>query len=321
MKIKEIREDVLKMMEARYNTNTVFTPATDQEIEENFFLRNEDAKALRRACERHNFIVSFRKAGKHTLSRIAAGNPCKGHDILNKSIKEKGKGFTYDITPETFNNLKGLIGFSEGNSSELKGLWKFEDNKTTKVSLEIVNEEKEFSNYFTGDYDMHDLIKNDNRILAATIDEKSAIDQLNIALLLKDSKRMEKLNKSINEKQRKYTSPYALIRHGAQTSFISYLLSEDGKGDLQIPSTARLPLEGSVTTIDPEIVVFTPIGDAFILKNISEVYNFYKKFGLLKQVPFYNFFADLKEDENNRQKLDEYSLYINGILKKSLRNI
>lgn len=319
MKIKDIRENVLKMMEATYNPKTVFTPSTDQEIEENFFLRKDDAKAIRRSCERHRFIVSFRKAGQHTLSRIAAGNPCKGHDILNKSIKEKGKGFTYDIDHTTFNNLKGLIGYSEVNRSELKGLWKCKNNKSTKVSLDIVNEEKEFSNYFTGDYDMHDLIKNNNRIIAATIDEKSAIDQLNNALLSTDENRMENLKKHLNENQRTYDSSYALIRHGAQTSFISYLLSEEGKGDLEIPTTARLPLEGSVTTIDPDIVVFTPNGEAFILKSISEVYNFYKKFDLLHQIPFYNFFADLKANESYRQKLDEYTIYINQILEKSLR--
>lgn len=318
MKIKEIKEETLKMMEAKYKNINVFTPVSDLEIETNYFLRKNHAEALRKCAKNNGFIVSFRKAGKHTLKRIEQGNPCKGHDILNKSIKEKGAAYTYDIDPETFEKLNGLIGYSEENSSSLKGLWKCINNKPNQVQISEVNNTNNLNEFFTGDYDMHDLIKNNSRILAATIDEKSAIDQLNNALLRNDEIRKEKVKKSINENQRIYSSSYALIRHGAQTSFISYLLSDEGKGDLKITDTARLPLEGTVTTIDPDIVIFLPNGEAYILKTISEVYNFYKKFNLLSQVPFYNFFDDLKKVDTYKPKLDSYTKYINELLKKSL---
>lgn len=320
MNIKEIKENVLKMMEDKYKGNPTFTAVTDEEIENNYFLRKEDATALKKCCKKHGFIVSFRKAGQHTLSRISEGNPCKGHDITNKSIKEKGNAYTYEIDEASFKKYKGLIGFSDDNDSKLKGLWKLQAKRGTKVLMVEVNKLADLTECFTGDYDMHDLIKNNNRILAATVDEMSAIDQLNNAMLANETGRKEKVTKSIGEGGRSYSSPFALIRHGAQTSFISYLLSEEGKSELKVPDTARLPLEGVVTTIDPDIVVFTASGEAYILKTIAEVYNFYKKFDLLKQVPFYNFFDDLKKDERNKVKLDEYTRYINGILKKSLRH-
>lgn len=319
MKIEEIRHEVLQMMETRYgSTETAFIPVSDEEIERNYFLRRQDAEALKKCAAKHRFIVSFRKAGKHTLSRIAEGNPCKGHDILNKSIKEKNTAYTYNITREEFDKFKGLIGYSDEDSTDLKGLWKCANNTPRRVQLGEVNTAANVVDFFTGDYDMHDLIKNNSRILAATIDEKSAIDQLNNSMLGNDLSRKNKVNHLIDPDQRTYASSYALIRHGAQTSFISYLLSDEGKGELKIPDTARLPLEGAVTTIDPDMVVFLPNGEAHILKNISEVYHFYKKFDLLKQVPFYHFFDDLKKVDTNKQKLDSFTLYINAILKKSL---
>lgn len=320
MKIKDIKDETLKMMEAKYGSNkTAFTPVNDEEIEKKYFLRSQDAEVLKKCAKKYRFIVSFRKAGKHTISRIKEGNPCKGHDILNKSIKEKNTAYTYNINSEEFDKFKGLIGFSDKDSNNLKGLWNCIKNKPNQT---LINEIKKYNNlkeFFTGDYDMHDLIKNDYRILAATIDEESAIDQLNDALLINDKNRKDNVEKSINENQRKSSSSYALIRHGAQTSFISYLLSNEGKGEIKIPDTARLPLEGTVTTIDPDIVVFMPNGEAYILKSISEVYHFYKKFNLLNQVPFYNFFDDLKKEEKNKQKLDSFSKYINELLGKSLR--
>jgi len=318
MNIKEIRENVLKMMENRYKNNPTFINASDEAIEKKFFLRKEDSAAVRKSCEKHKFIVSFRKAGEHTLTRISTGNPCKGHDITSKSIKEKGTAYTYNIDEATFENYKGLIGYSDLNNSNLKGLWKINNKKSTQVKLEDIRPSDNLTEFFTGDYDLHDLIKSNNRILASTIDEKSALDQLNNAMLANDEIRKQRVNQSLSENQRKYTSPYALIRHGAQTSFISYLLSEEGKEELVVPDTARLPLEGLVTTIDPDIVVFTSNGEAYILNDISHVYFFYKKYDMLNQVPFYYFFDDLKKDELNREKLDSYSIYINNLLKKSL---
>ena len=158
---------------------------------------------------------------------------------------------------------------------------------------------------------MHDLLKCNGgkyeRILAGTVDEKSAIDELVFKMLEEDEDRFTK-TKSI--KERWFKSEYSPIRHGAQTSYISYLLTTEGNKDLgKIDlSTNKLPLEGQVTTISNKIIMYDEKGDAYLLKNLDEIYSYYCKHKLLDQIPFYFFFSDLE--------VTEYSKYFNKLFSR-----
>jgi hypothetical protein len=160
---------------------------------------------------------------------------------------------------------------------------------------------------------MHDLIKGDARILSTTPDEHSTIEAINNALA---GTRKAQIT-STSTGKRNFESPYALVRHGAQTSFISYLLSGAGGAELKISNTARIPYEDQVTHIDGPIAVFDSIGKAYILASIAEVYWYYRKNGLLDQIPFYYFFKDLRA--NYPKQIQEHTDTLNGLLSKYVR--
>lgn len=67
----------------------------------------------------NKIAISFRKAGKFTLYRLKAGCACKGHNVLEKSIKGK----TLDLLKKPINpkliGLSGLIGhWKEGKNED-----------------------------------------------------------------------------------------------------------------------------------------------------------------------------------------------------------
>ena len=209
----------------------------DRKIEDSGFLLSCHAAKVREVCRKHSYSISFRAAGQHTLYRIKQGHPCKGHTILNKSIKEQGEGYTYSISKEAFNAYKGLIGYSNSpENNNLNNVWALVDNKAKLIAVPPISNVD--TNIYTGDYDMHDLLKYDGkeyvRILADTPDEHSAIDYFNLAMPGQDEQRFTKI-KEVYDKHDKRTadSGYALIRHGAQTSFMCYLHGIAGSKELE----------------------------------------------------------------------------------------
>lgn len=294
-------------------------------MQENGFLLKEHSEVLRRYCQKNNCHISFRAAGSDTLERIRQGNPCKGHDIMDKSIKKKQENWTYKMpqgkNENELENYKGLVGYSTEKTSndvpELAGIWGLENGKTVKIELDKVetNQSKQ-TKYFTGDYDMHDLVKNGTRVLAGTPDENSLIDGLAIKLL-----KTPNLERKLDPEQRAFKSRYFLIRHGAQTNFISFLLSHLGETELKkdistwkkenIPP--RLPKADNVTKIDENVIMYDPKGKVYLLKRVGEVYKYYEHANLLNQIPFYFFIEDLKNNvkDNDNEYLQKCATEIN----------
>lgn len=313
--IVEMRSAMMEMMAEAYQPQPIIAELTDDQIEGAFFMRKKDAEAIRDCCKKNNLKVSFRSAGSDTIVRINSNNPCKGHTILDKSIKKKDGLWTYVGTPDTLERLKGLVGFGDTNKT-LKGVWSLVGGMEKKIDLGNLNQSN-IASSFTGDYDMHDLIKNNNRILATTPDEHSIIEFLNNAMLLKDPTRKENVDRTKGV-GRNYESPYALIRHGAQTSFMSFLLTNDGKKDmlkaLQADNLAKLPYEDQVMNIDSNIVMFDENMHAFHLDSISKVYWYYINNKLEKQIPFYFFVKDLKNTPKFKARLDGFATDINKMI-------
>lgn len=294
MGIAKMKAAVKEMMETEYKKTRVPSPSNDSAIAAAFYVRAQDAAAIRKACKSGNFTVSFREAGQHTLTRIDAGNPCKGHEILDKSIKEKDGGYTYNIDKTVFDRLKGLVGVPRGGQA-LQGIWIVERGEPAQRALEAIRD-SDVDKGFTGDYDMHDLLKDGNRILAGTSSEATAIEALNNAMLKSDGPRAEKIR--AEGAGRPQQSNYALIRHGAQTSYISYLLgagaSELTSGKVK-PTKGMIPDQDKIANISSDICIFNSAGEAHILTGVGSIYQYYKANELLDQIPFYFFFNDLSK--------------------------
>lgn len=317
MKINDIKVATLILMRKKYSITT-YNEITDSAIEAQGLIQKDHANTIRACCIKNKYKVSFRAAGVDTISRIKDGNPCKGHNILDKSIKIKSGAWTY-IAPSGFylETYNGLVGESISKSDNtLDSIWKY---NSSNISKPLADKRDSIASnltiYYTGDYDMHDLLANNKRILANTPDEGSTIGALNNSIYSFEAIRKAKITDS---SLRTYKSEYALIRHGAQTNFMSYLLCASGSSDLVIPEIARIPSQGQVTTIDDNIVFFDKLGKAYQLDSLAKVYSFYAKNNLLDQIPFYYFFDDLTKTPANKTVISGYSQAINSILENKL---
>lgn len=312
----EMKQNVLKIMSETYK-KVAYEEIENRNIEAKGFLLEEHAKSIREACKNYNLQVSFRGAGTDTLNCIKKGNPCKGHTILDKSIKEKEGNWTYSCLKNgILEKYKGLVGYSK-TFPILAGIWKLSNGKPIKTDLESA-EKVDKTLFFTGDYDMHDLLKEGKRVLSNTPEEASTIHNLLVI--------MDKGGLHIKEKEkfegRWFNSPYAWIRHGAQTSYISYLLSGYNSTELKERlnyEIDKLPLQGKVTTIDDNIVMFDQQEKAYLLDSRDKIYQYYKDKNLLEQIPFYFFFDDLiKKNEAKKEIIENYAKELYSYLKKTV---
>ncbi|AKU20494.1 hypothetical protein [Massilia sp. NR 4-1] len=325
MSIQQMKTRVKAMMAERYGApRGAIAESDNAAIAAAFFVRARDAAAIREVCSRSHYSISFRTAGEHTLTRLAQNNPCKGHKILDKSIKQKPDGSkSYaNLADSDYLSLKGLVGYPNPDGS-LGGLWSIDGkNSFKKVDLAAARTAASKAVFYTGDYDMHDLLKFSDgaytRILAGTPDEASAIDAFNTAILKteENARRKELVAASIAgvPNARLCSSEYALIRHGAQTSFFSYLLGPGGK-EMPKPATNNsLPMEDAVNNIDPNICIFDANGKAFILNSVANIYKYYALNNLLDQIPFYYFFKDLRANPDYNRELNQFAADINGYI-------
>jgi hypothetical protein len=325
MYLEKIKKEVMEMMEKKYNSPPKPPQnVTDEDIEKKGFMRASHAAAVRKCCGEYGLRVSFREAGKDTIDRIKAGNPCKGHSIANKTVKyAAGSGWNYEAPHGDINELirfRGLAGFSYPLSRTLAGVWALDGEGTEeKIPLDALTALKDQRRCFTGDYDIYDLIKHNHRILAGTSDERDVLGLLNSAIFNADLARKVKA-----EKGRRFHAAYSPIRHGAQTSFMDYLLDIGQTGDLRkFPDakTVRLSIEGKILTIAKHIVLFEDNGTASILNSIARIYQYYKDHDLIEQMPFYYFFNDLRNIRENEERLNEFAADMNLILSGSIKDM
>lgn len=126
--------------------------------------------------------------------------------------------------------------------------------------------------------------------------------------------------------------PHEAEQYGAQTSFMSFLLSQEGLKEMKVPYQAILPFENEVLNIDENgMVFFNEKGNAYILNSFQKIYHFYSQKKLidgkvlLDQIPFYFFFKALRKTKFNDEficneqghkvnKPVAYSHYINRLL-------
>lgn len=324
MNIQECKEFVSKLINDKYKKDIVLKQITTQEIEQNGFLLKEHADAISESAKHHSLIVVFRQTGKDSLDRIRQGNPCKGHALLSKTVKIKNGEKTYICDEDVFKKVKGLVGYGHGENGKLilDGLYAYENNNIVqkKIGEVSLNNSEEMKKFFTGDYDMEDLFTTYNgitqRALAATPEEKSAINYMNNSI----DRLGKRKNDEISEEDTTLCE-YSVIRHGAQSTHISLLLSESGNKELaciidkavEAKETLIQYLEGKTVFVDCPLCAVDKKGEWYILNNMNEIVSFYENNKLIQYIPFYYFLKDLKK--YNPQKIEEIERYISNLLK------
>ena len=259
----------------------------------------EHMRAIRAASEDANCIISFREAGMHTLNKLALGAAAKGHDITEKSIKEKSIRNGYPPAQAEailaalknadllgyvghWNEAGELLGVHIGPDHQLgdlvtRGIYKIDLAVTCSDGAHLVDTDrltaslaplKAQENWqalpYTGDYDLHDMISlyGQRATVPSNSDEEvRIINYINAYIAAFDRKRRFK------------SIEYNTVRHGAQVSYVAFARE---KGEPIVPQVAESDFP----------LAFIYKGEWTIVGNRDEHLAFYKKVGAKLKFPW-----------------------------------
>lgn len=269
----------------------------------NTFILKDHLTAIEEASKKLKFALTFREAGAPTLDKLKLGAAAKGHDILEKTIKELSIQKSYKGNPQEVlqwmrnAEIEGYVGHWDKNTGLLKGIYLSEhvqgaknveddlshfywpvdatSENSLRVSLLGLKNQKNWKKIpFTGDYDMHDIItfrSGRARTVMIYKDETPSItEEIDI---------INSINRSIAAKrdpkgQFDADSIYNPIRHGAQVNFPSYMMMferdevENDKGFNPVALAGKFPL----AAINK--------GKWSIIEDLSQLLKFYKDCGV-----------------------------------------
>lgn len=147
------------------------------------FITRTHMSAIEKASREGNFAGSFRAAGGPTLAALDRGAAAKGHNILEKTIKQGSLKNVYGEAhapallklAQTY-GLAGMVGAWGGANKSINGV--YVHNKASQATGDLKDEvfplslddPESIQRYheavkggniipYTGDYDMHDLIQ------------------------------------------------------------------------------------------------------------------------------------------------------------------
>lgn len=207
--------------------------AARAEVARNFILGTHMA-AIERAASKGNFAISFRAAGAATLRALQKGAAAKGHDILEKTIKESSIANIYSRDKARLviaavraagiegyvghwdaNNLLGVYLSTEAGGHEIHRI-DVDNLPTSLIALKLNPHWQKLA--FSGDYDAHDIITfrgagRPRTVLAQSDEERGIIDLINSEIARVD------VNRPVGMKH------HNVMRHGPQVNYLSYMIS------------------------------------------------------------------------------------------------
>ncbi|WP_223619977.1 hypothetical protein [Lysobacter sp. ESA13C] len=206
------------------------------------FLTPQHRVAIEEASRKGNFAVSFRAAGAATLAALEEGAAAKGHDILEKTIKQSSIAKAYPANAEGMlqkvrdAGIEGYVGHWEKASGELTGIYlssghglgdrvkgniyPIDMNRLEESLAPLKAKESWRALPFTGDYDMHDMLTFrgaglPHTPLVGSKEELAIRHAINSAVAAVDA------NRPVADIE------HNVIRHGPQVSFSSYMVSHE----------------------------------------------------------------------------------------------
>lgn len=239
------------------------------------FVLAEHVDIIKEFCRKEKCRISFRRAGKDTITRLQKGSPCKGHEILAKSIKDKTLNkLDTPLDKGQAALLRGRIGKWEGDCEQLLGVYISQHAKTALAALKSRGEEpigfwelvenaddgntvplcpelfdflgtEGCDPYFlTGDYDIHDLFYCEAGHYLPCPEAKAMelLQRLNDQMMA--ASREEYGGGTIE------TNEFSFIRHGAQINYCTYMIDHESEKKLAYP----------VVTADYDVAFFDEKG-------------------------------------------------------------
>lgn len=302
------------------------------------FISKTDFQILREfMIEKNITCITFREAGEDTIKKLEAGSGAKPHSILDKTIRkndfESGEGSAKYSGIPGIDILFGLVAKRNRASvdqirGEIIGIYLtrygaevFE--KDPALHDKIVKESDEISylsvkdvipyiiellnnssiNYypcfFTGDYDIHDLMQA-NKIVVTKLDMG-----ILSAFQMKSRKQWKNIFLPSNENfqgimKEKYLSDYQRIQHGPQYNYIAQMENENMITNFRAAELDKVTLEELKKMIKKFNVLVKQVAepsfdivevtisdnrekmlDCTIIDNISDLKAMYKKYGMV----------------------------------------
>lgn len=195
------------------------------------FIAEQHIGPIEQAGLEYNAILSFRDAGIYTIDALNAGAAAKGHNILEKTIKDKSLKPVYgESAGSMIKNAKeagliGLVGNWKGEGNTISGIWVhnivksrdevFPLTLSSKDDLGRFRDQVKQKNIvpYTGDYDMHEIVLKKTRRPpgVGSLEETGVRNAINRNIASIDSARpFDQI----------HMNP---IRHGAQNNFVPYM--------------------------------------------------------------------------------------------------
>lgn len=239
------------------------------------FVLEEHVDVIKKFCKDENCRISFRRAGKDTIDRLIKGSPCKGHEILAKSIKDKTlKKLEHPLDERQAALLRGRIGDWGINCRQLKGVyishyaktklaeirergevptgfWKLIEEVGAGNTVPLCPELFAFLEtegcdpyFLTGDYDIHDLFYREGGHFTVCSEAKATelLQKLNDQMM--EVSRRERAGGTIDSNE------FSFIRHGAQINYCIYTIERESEKKMVYP----------VVTADYDVVFFDEKG-------------------------------------------------------------
>lgn len=201
------------------------------------FICEKHIRAIERASAISNCSISFRLAGAATISALNFGAAAKGHNILEKTVKESSLAKVYSPTQarEILQAVRkagiegcvghwdatGLVGiYLSCEREEDASIYKIDVNDLDRSLIQLKKNNAWQRKVFTGDYDAHDIITfrgagRPRTVLEGSLEEQQIIDCVNREIARDDEYRPFALRQ------------YNVLRHGPQVNYFSYMLRRE----------------------------------------------------------------------------------------------
>jgi insecticidal toxin complex protein TccC len=199
------------------------------------FVTEAHMAPIESAARENNAILSFRESGTYTIDALNNGAAAKGHNILEKTIKDKSVNAVYgEDSAQMLENAKnagliGLVGHWGGAAGTVSGIWvhNLEKARDEVFTLDLSRQE-DLTRFrdnikakrivpYTGDYDMHDIVLKNSGVAPAVGSE----DEIGIRHAI------NKNIAAIDPSRPAEATHMNAVRHGAQNNFVPYMWQEE----------------------------------------------------------------------------------------------
>ncbi|MDI6539540.1 RHS repeat protein [Pantoea ananatis] len=187
--------------------------------------------AFQKVSRQYGVILSVRETGVNSIAQLKNKSAAKGHNILEKTIKQRSVESVYgEQTEETMAaatgaGLIGLVGHWGGENRQISGIWvhNVANNEDEIFPLTLSDKQgladfkKQVDNNkivpYTGDYDLHEIVMKDTRR------KPGADSDLESHILRSLNMEIFKLDKN-RPVERTYMNA---VRHGPQSNFVEHM--------------------------------------------------------------------------------------------------